>query len=331
MNTPKRTPFCILAADIGGTHARFARVEVEVGNDLKANLGAVFTFATRQAGISTFAGFWDRFRSQAPAELSAIESFDAVSLAVAGSVTGQAAVLPNIDWDITPQDARLFHRLFLVNDFVAQGHALTATDALASLEKIRGGEPGPAGVIALVGAGTGLGHCALHPLPPGNIAASAYHVAGSEAGHASFAFQGGDEKIIEQRWLQRTGRPWLSNDDVVSGPGAVQLHACLTGKTAAASEALAPQNPETGRWFSRFYGRACRNFCLNVFPVSCLVLSGGIAARSPHLVRSEAFSASFNDGLEYRELLARVPIRLNTDPYIGIRGAAIHAARALKL
>jgi glucokinase len=341
LNAAADTTFLrILAADIGGTHARFAAVRVDgpspksseirrqgaADEAFRTRLGAVFEMATRQAGAGSFMDFWRIFRRQAPAELAEIESFDAVALALAGAVSGQSAVLPNIDWNIEPADVRSFAHLYLLNDFVAQGHALTLAGALGALEQVREGQPSGRGNIALVGAGTGLGHCVLYP-PEENATPQAWRVAGSEAGHCSFAFVGERERRIEQDWLQASGRRWLSNDEAVSGAGLVALHTALTGRVV--SPALALEHAETAACFSRFYGRACRNYCLSVFPVDCLVISGGIAARNPGLVRSNEFSESFNDGGDYRELLARIPIRLNTDPHIGIRGAAVYAAKTL--
>jgi len=292
---------------------------------MQLDLGPVFSMDTRRPGVRTFGQFWDVYCDLAPQEMSEMGSFDAVSLALAGSVDGKSAVLPNIDWDLCETDCLAFSNLHLLNDFVAQGYALTVPGALENLEVVRAGQTSGTGCIALVGAGTGLGHCALHPQICDDVM-----VAGSEAGHATFAFQGEQEKAIERRWLKDTGKLWLSNDDVVSGPGAARLHACLCGEAVTPAQALANMTGETARVFSRFYARACRNFCLTVFPVSCLVLSGGVAIRNPHLVRSPAFEESFNDGGEYHGRLTRIPIRLNSDPHSGIRGAAIYAARCME-
>lgn len=325
----------ILAADIGGTQARFAEARVdgvapaEPGNEPPAephvephiDLGPVFVMDTRQEGVSSFSGFCDAFKQKAPPGLADMDAFDGIALALAGAVSRDSAVLPNIDWDIAPRDARAFPNLFLLNDFIAQGHALKALDASSRMELIRGGDEHLAGALAMVGAGTGLGHCSLLP---------DHQVLGSEAGHANFPFEGDVERDIEQEGLKRSGKRWFSNDDIVSGSGAVHLHAALTGQMVTAAEALGGKHPQTVEWFSRFYGRACRNYCLTIFPVRGLVVSGGIAARHPHLVRSDAFFASFNDAADYSELMSRIPIWLNTDPHIGIRGAALFAARVLE-
>jgi glucokinase len=316
----------ILAADIGGTNARFSVTRINHRNEV--TLGSVFTMPTRQTGVGSFPEFWKAFERLAPAELGDRDSFDAISLALAGSVIGNSAVLPNIDWGISAEDVESFHQLFLLNDFVAQGFALTAPESLEGLEVIRMGEIKSTSRIALVGAGTGLGHCSLIPTP--GAVDGRYTVISSEAGHAGFSFSGEQEKSIEQKMLRQLGKNWLSNDDVVSGPGVALLHQCLTGEKLTPAEALEKPNSATRELFSRFYARACRNFCLNIFPVSQLVISGGLAARNPELVRSRFFTESFNDGQDYGRLLAKVPISLNTDQHFGIIGAAIYACRCLR-
>ena len=127
--------------------------------------------------------------------------------------------------------------------------------------------------------------------------------------------------------LARSGKAWLSGDDVVTGAGAALLHESLTGTALSPAEALSPQPSDsaTCSWFSRFYARACRNYCLAMYPVEALIVSGGIAAKNPHLVESPSFIEEFNDGRSYRHLLERVPIYLNEDQSLGMRGAAIHA------
>ena len=62
-----------------------------------------------------------------------------------------------------------------------------------------------------------------------------------------------------------------------------------------------------------------------------LGITGGIAAKNPHLIESPAFIDEFNDGRAYRQMLERVPIYLNEDQSLGLRGAAIHAWMELQV
>ena len=263
----------------------------------------------------------DHFQHNAPAEIADLGHYRAVSLGVAGAVDLGQATLPNIPWDIDLASADNIPEIFLLNDFVAQAHACLDEDLLDQLEPVR---PGPGlnpGSIAIIGAGTGLGHAALKPFAGRRV------VIGSQSGHTTFAFHGPEERAIERFLISRTGKKWISNDDVVSGAGAALIHECLSGEPASPAEALttASSNTQTCAMFSRFYARACRNYCLAMHPVEKLIITGGIAAKNPHLVRSKEFSQEFDDADHYRHLLESIPIYLNTDQDLGIRGAAIHA------
>jgi glucokinase len=309
----------ILAADIGGTNARFARVEITGADSL--TMSEPLIFPTWGEDIESFDHLLDHYSAHRPKGSPDIEGFDALSIAIAGAVSGKNATLPNISWDIDLAVSRRVQKAYLLNDFFAQAHAFMNPNVFDRMERVRSGSaPGP-GSIAIVGAGTGLGHAALKPVAGKRI------VIASEAGHTTFAFQGVKEREIETAMLARTGKSWLSGDDVVSGSGAARLHEALTGVSVSPAEALKATDPEslTCRYFSRFYARVCRNYCLTMYPVEALVISGGVAAKNPHLLSSAAFSESFDDGRSYRHILERIPVYLNRDEHIGIKGAAIHA------
>lgn len=309
----------ILAADIGGTNSRFAQVEID---GLAAmTMSKPLVFPTWSEETESFDRLLDHYSANRPAGSPDVEDFDALSIAIAGAVSGKRATLPNIPWDIDLTVSRRVKKAFLLNDFFAQAHGFMDPNVFDRMDLVRAGStPGP-GNIAIVGAGTGLGHAALKPYKGKRI------VITSEAGHATFSFKGQKERDIEAAMLARTGMTWLSGDDVVSGGGAARLHEALTGHTVGPAEALRKQDIEsdTCRYFSRFYARVCRNYCLAMYPVETLVISGGVAAKNPHLVESASFREEFDDGRSYRHILERIPVYLNRDEQIGLKGAAVHA------
>lgn len=309
----------ILAADIGGTNARFARVEIS--GLARMEMSDPVVFPTWAESIESFDHLLEHYSATRPPGTPDVDEFDALSIAIAGAVSGQRATLPNISWDIDLTVSRPVRRGFLLNDFSAQAHGFMDPDVFDRLHRMRAGPGSGPGSIAIVGAGTGLGHAALKGHGGQRI------VLTSEAGHTTFAFHGAQERAIEDKLLARTGRRWLSSENVVSGSGAALLHEALTGKAVPPAEALRRANPETDtcRYFSRFYARICRNYCLAMFPVEALIISGGVAAKNPHLLESGSFSDEFDDGHAFRHLLERIPIYLNQDETIGIKGAAIHA------
>jgi glucokinase len=309
----------ILAADIGGTNARFAEVEIDGLSSVQ--LSEPVVFPTWSESIDSFDALLEHYSATKPRHSREIEDYDALAIAIAGGVSGKRGTLPNIAWDIDLSVSRPVQNAFLLNDFFAQAHAYLDPVVFEELRLVRAGAGMGPGSIAIVGAGTGLGHAALKAVKGSRV------VIGSESGHCTFAFHGDEEQAIEASMLARRGKTWLSGDDVVTGSGAALLHEALTGESVSPAIALAPQSKEspTCAWFARFYARACRNYCLAMYPVEALIISGGIAAKNPHIIQSPSFLAEFDDGGPFRRLLERVPIYLNEDQALGLRGAAIHA------
>ena len=309
----------ILAADIGGTNSRFAQVEMNGLSNF--SMTEPLIFPTWSDSVDSFDQLLDSYSANRPEGSPDVEEFDALSIAIAGAVSGKRATLPNIPWDIDLTVSRRQDNTFLLNDFFAQAHGFMDPDIFDRMHLVRPGAALSPGSIAIVGAGTGLGHAALKPADGERI------VITSEAGHATSSFIGDKERSLESAMLARLGKNWLSGDDVVSGSGAAMLHEALTGNSVSPAEALKENDPEsaTCRHFARFYARVCRNYCLAMYPVETLVISGGVAAKNLHLLESGTFIEEFNDGRSYRHILERIPIYLNRDELIGIKGAAIHA------
>lgn len=310
----------ILAADIGGTNSRFAGVEIHGLSDI--TMAEPVIFPTWSEEVESFSQLLEFYSGHRPGDSLAIEDCDALSIAIAGAVSGKRATLPNIAWDIDLATTKSLKKSFLLNDFFAQAHAYMESDIFDRLRLVRPGPGSGPGSIAIVGAGTGLGHASLRPEGGERIVIS------SEAGHATFSFHDDEERRIESSMLARSGKAWLSGDDVVTGSGIPLIHEALTGKSVSPAQALQPGSP-TCDYYARFYARACKNYCLTMFPVETLVVSGGIAAKNPHIIESDAFISEFNDGRSYRHLLERIPIYLNEDQSLGIKGAAIHAWQQL--
>lgn len=309
----------ILAADVGGTNARFAAVELD---DLSSiSMGEAFIFPTDSESVHSLSDLLAYFSRQAPEEIADLASYDSISIGVAGAVVGGTATLPNISWDIDLSSVDSAHTLFLLNDFHAQASAFLDPELVERLQIVRPGPGFGPGSVAIVGAGTGLGHATVMPVK------DHYVVVPSEAGHATFCFQGREEKAIEQFFIERKKKSWISNDDVVSGSGAALLYEYLSGNVVSPAQALSIYSavPEVAQTFARFYARVCRNYCLTMHPVERLIISGGIAAKNPHLLESDVFASEFNDAAHYRHLMERIPVCLNRDQGIGIKGAAIHA------
>ncbi len=249
--------------------------------------------------------------------------------AVAGAVRGGFCRPPNIAWSVDVRDAVAFGFVHaaLVNDFAAQayGSKSPAADNALTLQPRRADLP--EGVAAVIGAGTGLGHCALVPDGLGGWIA-----APSEAGHAGFPFVGGDENAFGEHLRRTLNLPFCHAEAVVSGAGLASLYSYVTGEEVAPRDVPArlAESPRTVETFARFYGRAARNYALAVLSLSGVMVTGGVAARSPELVRHPAFLAEFRNSRAYGDVLSGMAVRLNRDENLGLFGAALYGARTLR-
>lgn len=315
--TQTRVHTRILAADIGGTSSRFGCFSKKDGALRMEGDPAILP--TNEADSLTHlldqvAGRDDRFQ---------LSRADALSLAVPGAVRrGREVVMPNVRWTIPPDEAaRVDARidLALCNDFVAQALA-TRTSVMDGAVPVKPGNAEAGGVVAVVGAGTGLGHSALvftaagEPLP-----------LASEMGNTPFPFVGQEEERFHAFLRERLGLPYAMGDHVVSGGGLALLHEHLTGERLAPPEVGArfDAHPDTPAWFARFYGRVCRVYALAVVATGGVVIAGGLATRLPVLVQHPAFTEEFCNVPTYRALLEAMPVQCNIHPLSGLWGAAM--------
>lgn len=312
----------ILAADIGGTSSRFAVFSDQAG---RLRLDKAASMPTRLAGsLDELLELLRQspLRGLLPGCLTAV-------LAVAGAVQdGKHARLPNIPWEVDLRGANLTglpERVTLINDFAAQAYGCK-TEAVKQALVIHRGRPTSEGPLAVVGAGTGLGHGLLLTLQNKFLAMP------SEAGHMAFSFVGQDERDYERFLLERTGQDYAHGDAVVSGRGLALLHAYHHGQETSPALAAAALNPDSPvlAWFARFYGRACRQFVLATLSTGGLYVSGGIAAKNTCLVTAPEFMAEFVRHPAHSPLLQSIPVALNTNENCGLWGAALCALHGLE-
>lgn len=317
----------ILAADIGGTTSRFGFFELPEGGAGAGGGPALLEIIRLETRAhDSFSALLEAlFAGQTPFGPRAC---DMAVLAVPGAVIGGAFCRPpNIPWDIDlAEAARLgLSRSLLINDFTAQAWACRSAIA-ARARVLQAGTPEPGGVVAVVGAGTGLGHCALLPLEGGG-----WRALPSEAGHMAFPFVGAEEARYEAFARQRTGAAYCVGDAIVSGSGLALLFEHLAGEALTPPEAAARlgEHPKVAEWFARFYGRVCRNYALAVLARGGLFVSGGVAGRNPALLEHPAFLEELRSSRGHAALLAALPVAHIADQDAGVHGAALAAAQAL--
>jgi len=318
--------FRILAADIGGTYSRMGFFELEPGKD-EPHLLSVARLPT--TGVDSFGALLALlFSEQRPFSAA---SCDLAIMAVPGPVQGRFCRPPNIKWTIDLHDITTvgLRRGALLNDFAAQAFACRsrAVHAARVLQPSRADQAEHGGAMAVVGAGTGLGHCALV-----SNGAEGYLAVPSEGGHVAFPFVNDEEHAYGEYVRRITKLDYCHGDAIVSGGGLSRLHAFLTGEelTPAGVAARLPDSPRTVEWFARFYARAARNYTLSVLALGGVYLTGGVAARNPLLVEHPAFLQEFRRSPSHAQLLSGLPVRLNVNENSGVYGAALYGAQRLR-
>lgn len=304
-------PHHILAVDIGGTNSRFAlrRADAVLGP-------VVWNHRESTAQAASIHDLLDRALADLPV---AREAIDILVLGVPAAIHGLRCSPPNIAWDIDlTGGVRGFSRVELVNDFVCQGWAL-CSDAVDGAEVLQAGQCLPGGVRSVIGAGTGLGHCTLVPSGNGRFVAVP-----SESGHGPFGFYGEWETEFEAWIRAKLGYDQPEVEYVVRGRGLSLIHEYRTGRELGPGEVVADgeEGRRTVARFARFYGRAARQYALAVLPMGGLYLSGGVAAKSPEVVRAPEFLEEFTRSPEYAPLLRSLPVLRFSGRDVGLAGAA---------
>ncbi|MGX9728035.1 MAG: glucokinase [Candidatus Electronema sp. VV] len=311
-----------LVCDIGGTNSRFACFHQEGNNLLLENATALKT-----NDFDSFEALLNALKRQGG--LFDVTQHSKFVLAIPGPVTpADALFFPNIKWEISKSSLKKLYpdtEISFINDFTAQAYGCL-TEAVANAlpliktEQVRND-------IAIVGAGTGLGHGTLKKTAQGG-----YLHLPSESGQVPFPFTN-DE--LEQQYrtflVQQNGITHPVGDNVVSGRGLALLHQLLTGKVLSPNEVAAELDAasETTQWFAKFYARDCRNYVLTTLAGGGkLFISGGVAIKNPFLVNNDAFRNEFLQGSDTaQDVLAHISVSLIRDERIGLFGAACYASQ----
>lgn len=306
----------VLAADIGGTNSRFARIDFDELGEAKF----IGEHTLRSQSVSSFALLLAQLREEEFwREASRADCF---VIAITGPVqNGEYCRSVNLPWDIDlRRDAGALPDCptWMINDFLAQAFA-TLSPVARGAEEILKGEPRKNNLVSVVGAGTGLGVAFLVPDDQGR-----YSGCPSEGGHGNFAPESEDEFKLIEFALRELKCQQLEWEDFLSGRGLQLIHNFFYAEKLEAAEIAKrfSECPRTFACFSRIYGRMCRNISQITLPFGGLYIAGGIAAKNPQIVFSEEFRESFLSSKSYREVLERIPVRFFDDEKSGLWGAA---------
>jgi glucokinase len=314
----------ILVADVGGTHVRFALVDVDAADPLVES-------TIRRYRASEFASFADAVRrfvadgGEHPA--SAV-------IAAAGLRVDDEVRLTNLPWVISRSgiehdfgfDAKL------INDFAAQALSIALLKPADLLSVGQHAMPrfdvSASPTFAVLGPGTGLGVGALI-VRDGRIVALE-----TEGGHASLAPRDDVEMDILKRLTTRFGR--VSHERVLCGSGLVNLYQTLCDIDGVAAKWTAPEDvtahvdddPMCARTVDRFsalLGALGGDLALTFGAWDGVFVTGGLAPHMAKAIEAGTFRARFEDKGRLSGAVKRVPTAVIVHVEAGLLGAAVSA------
>ena len=317
----------IAAADVGGTHARFALAAIEGGRVL--DLGEPVTVRTSE--FASFQHAWQEFGRRIEEPLP-----NELAIAFAGPVGGDVLKLTNNPWVIRPalmQEKLGVEQFVIVNDFAAIAHAVAGLDG-AAYRHVCGPERDlpETGVVSIVGPGTGLGVASLLKRAEG------HDVIATEGGHIDWAPLDPLEDRILQHLRENFRR--VSVERLVSGRGLLNIYealgtiekrpftlrdekdvwtAALSGSDTLAAAAL--------DHLCLIFGAVAGDFAL-AQGAHAVVLAGGLGLRlADHLPRS-GFRDRFIAKGRFERMMDEMPVKVIVHPQPGLFGAAAAFASA---
>ncbi|WP_462379327.1 glucokinase [Pseudomonas sp. Marseille-QA0892] len=307
-----------LIADIGGTNARFAlwdgkrptEVEVLAPGDFQRPADAVRHYLER---VDT-----------------SLDDVDAVCLACAGPVHGDAFRFTNNAWSLSRrefcEDLGL-KEFMLINDFAAQAMGMSRIDADERRE-VRAGVAESHQPILVMGPGTGLGVATLLCLPNGR-----WKALPGEGGHVDLPI---DTPLEAQLWGALHARfGHVSAEHALSGNGLLNLYrafceveGCTATYTdpsqiteaALAGDAMACRVVEQ---FCVFLGRAAGNNVLTLGARGGVFITGGVIPRIADMFCQSGFNAAFADKGQMSGFFEGIPVWLVTAGHPGLVGAGV--------
>ena len=309
----------MLVGDVGGTHARFATVDVSAPTPWRLE--------NREDSAIHFATFEQALRQYL--DRSGLKSIpSAATIAVAGPITGGEVRFTNRDWTVSEAALRRAgcRSALLINDFVALAFAVE-TLASSDLRPIGPALTGmPDQPITILGAGTGFGVSCLARYR-GRIVPIA-----TEGGHIGLTASDAQECAVLAQLIGRFGR--VSVERVLSGPGLENLYQAIE-QTRGHTPSPLPAKDITERalagdaacrealtMFCAVYGTVAGDFALAHGARGGVYIAGGIAQKIEPFLQRSPFRARFESKGRLSGYVQPIPTVLITSDDAALLGAA---------
>jgi len=327
----------VLAGDIGGTRARFARTTPRTGPVVLTDVEVYDV-----PGSQSLEALIRRYLDAHPGSVTG------AAIGVAAPIVGGRANPINLPWPVAEQEvqAAIGHRGgCLVNDLLANAWGIGELGD-EDVEEIQPDRLGLGGNRAVCSAGTGLGIAGM--VAEGDR----WKPFASEGGHIDYGPRDDDEDAL-LRWLRSAHPEWghVSAERVVSGPGihAIWQFLTETGRCSATAELIgAVERGDPGaaiskaaiageddsataalEFFARAYGAEAGNLALVLLATGGMYIGGGIAPRILPILRRGGFLEAFQAKGRYDGMLEQIAVRIILDEHCALRGAARFALTEL--
>lgn len=319
------TDTCAVVADIGGTNARFCRINLTT-----FELDRVQVFAC--ADYPTLTDVMTAYSREQDVPL------EHVAIAIACPVDSDEINMTNHHWQFSIRGVRKSMGLKtfkVLNDFAAAAMSIVTLQP-HELKQIGGGKITPKAPKAVLGAGTGLGVGHLITMPDGTVMPLP-----GEGGHVDWAPTNEKEWAIHRFIHNRLGR--VSAERVLSGPGLETLYLALADyhgrNVVPLSAAKIGQRAlsgidtlalETVNQFFASLGSFAGNLALNLNTYGGVYIAGGVVPKLMQLMATSNFRARFEHKGRFCQVAEAIPCFVITAEHAGLRGVAQYLKQSLQ-
>jgi len=313
-----------IVADIGGTNARFSRVNLET-----LVLDHVVVYPC--ADFATLALALNYYRTE-----QQLTDIAHVAVAIACPVTGDLVKMTNFFWQFSIRETKAelgLAEFIVLNDFTAVAMCLPA---LSDAERVKFG----AGVadgskpMAVLGAGTGLGVGHLIPTAQGYIPLP------GEGGHVDWTAQNEQEWFIQRYLAAHYGH--VSPERLLSGPGIESVYLAIAAyrglsvspKTAAeiSQHALAKTDELCSAAIAQFFaslGSLAGDLALTLSTFGGVYVGGGIVPKLLPLLEDSEFRSRFEAKGRFTDFNRQIATYVVTAEQPGLLGCAVYLKQIL--